>query len=283
MRKSKFDLMNLRGNVKSTLSIPVLLSLISIVIVSVFHTSEASGLGGCPTVQVMSAHMNEMSAEKCGPGKIEWDLSNFVPDGTVCESRQQGLNLVSRVVEGLCEEKIEGDDITTKLQRIQISAYLGAETEYKYVGGVLIAKVPIKEAPVLTKWNDELLKLRNFLRTSTGLSLTSKRDREQMQKQTEDRDADLKRKQAREQEQRKQEEAKLQRNAEAERRQKKIEAAKVKLQAAVESYQKKAKEIWSRADNTPEGIEKKKKEADAALQELNRIQADFQKEVTEIN
>jgi hypothetical protein len=167
---------------------------------------EVSAMSGCPTVSAMAENLNEKAREYCGPGKIEWDLNEFVPDGTVCESRQQGLNLIERVLQDFCEGKIEGDDITKKLSRIRVAAYLGTETEYKLLGKELIAKVPIKEAPVLSKWNEELAKLKTFLRTSTGLSLASKEDREKLRAQVEreaetkkrDRERDREREQGRE-------------------------------------------------------------------------------------
>lgn len=244
--------------------------------------SSAMAYGGCPSPAEMATHLNEKTGEVCGVGKITWNLSNFVPDGTICESRQQGLNLIKRVVQDLCESKISGDDITTKLSAIEVSAYLGSETEYKYSGKSLIAKVPIKEAAVLTKWNDELEKLKVFLRTSTGLSLASKNDRDQIAKQVEAEKQDKQRQKEKEADLKKSKDLEQQREAEQAARTKKIEAAKSKLQSAVETYQKKAKEIWSRPDNSPEGLEKKKVDADAALKELNRAQADFQKEVSEI-
>lgn len=235
-------------------------------------------MSGCPTTAVMADHLNQKTAEHCGAGKITWDLSEFVPDGSVCESRQQGLNLVSRVVQDFCEAKIDGDDITTKLGQIHVRAYLGTATEYSFRGKQLSAKVPIKEAPVLTKWNEELLKLKTFLRTSTGLALESASDRAKVK--AEAAKVEEKKRQADESlVEKNQQAAEKKRADEATQREAKVRLAKQKLQTAVESYQKKAKDIWSRADSTPEGMEKKKLDSEAALQELNRAQEDFQKEI----
>ena len=243
---------------------------------------EALAMSGCPTTAVMADHLTEKSAEHCGAEKIVWDLSDFVPDGTVCESRQQGLNLVARVVQDLCESKIDGDDITTKLTHIKVTAHLGTGTEYVFLRKQLNAKVPIKEAPVLTKWNEELLKLKTFLRTSTGLPLASRADREKLQADAKQAEETKKRQADRELAEKKRQEDNKKRETEAQQREAKVTMAKQKLQAAVENYQKKAKEIWSRPDSTPDGMEKKKLESEAALQELNRAQSEFQAEVSAI-
>lgn len=236
-------------------------------------------MSGCPTTAVMADHLNQKSAEHCGTGKITWDLSEFVPDGSVCESRQQGLNLVSRVVQDFCEAKIDGDDITTKLSQIQVRAYLGTATEYSFRGKQLSAKVPIKEAPVLTKWNEEILKLKTFLRTSTGLALESASDRAKVKAEAAKVEEKKKRQADESLVEKNQQAAEKKRADEATQREAKATFAKQKFQAAVESYQKKAKAIWSRVDSTPEGMEKKKLDSEAALQELNRAQEDFQKEI----
>lgn len=253
---------------------------------AIMCANGASAKGGCPTVSSMAEHLNEKTREYCGPGKIDWDLTDFVPDGIVCESRQQGLNLIERVVQDLCEAKIEGDDITKKLSRIKVTAYLGTETDYKILGKDLIAKVPIKEAPILTKWNEELAKLKTFLRTSTGLSLATKEEREKLKAdaeratETKKRDKDREKERALNDEKRKK--AELEQQAKTTLREKTVSNAQAKLQQAVATYQKKAKEIWSTQDSTPEGMEKKKQEAEQALQELNQAQAEFQKEISGI-
>lgn len=233
---------------------------ILLILFFVFQTVVAKA--GCETAESMTRQLSEKTKELCGNG-LEWDLTGFVPDNSICESRQQGLNLILQVLHDYCP--VYGKEITGKINKIRVEAALIGEAEYGLSGKTIMAKVPIKEAAVLTKWNEESEKLRKFLKSATGLKLLTVTEKEKQQKESEN--AEVK---------------KQERNAALERekkqtvRQEKIKAINEKMKQAAEAYTAHIKEIWSRPGNSQPDIQKKTDDAAKAQKEFEAAQAEVE-------
>lgn len=214
----------------------------------------------CETAETMTRELNEKTIEFCSAG-LTWDLSGFVPDGSICESRQQGLNLILRVFQDFCPAHKK--ELLAKVAIVRVEAALIQEAEYKLENRALVARVPIKEAAVLSKWNEETDKLKKFLKTSTGLNLSTSQEKEKLKKEmeiAETKSAELQKDLAREKKQK--------------ARQEKIKLASEKLKRAGENYAARIKEIWSRAGNDQAAIQKKTEDAAAAQKEFEAAQAE---------
>lgn len=218
---------------------------------------------GCGTAESMTRELNEKTVEVCGSG-LTWDLSAFVPDNSICESRQQGLNLILRIVQDFCPA--HKNEMLGKLNSIHVEAAMIQEAEYKLEKKTLIARVPIKEAAVLSKWNEESDKLRKFLKTSTGLNLSTAQEKEKLKRdaeKTEAKNAEAQKERARE--------------AKQSAREEKIKAINEKLKKAGEAYAARIKEIWSRPGNSQTDIQKKTEDAARAQKEFDEAQAENDK------
>lgn len=216
----------------------------------------------CETSESMTVELNKKTEVYCGVG-LTWDLTGFVPDNSICESRQQGLNLIFRVVEEICGASAA--DLLSKLATIRVEAALIQEAEYKLAVKTLAARVPIKEAPVLSKWNEETDKLRKFLKSATGLKLMTAQEKEKQKSEIEKAKvefAEAKKDRAREEKQ--------------QNRQEKIKKISEQFRLAGEKYAARVKQIWSAPGNDQAAIQKKTEDAAKAQKEFDEAQAEFE-------
>lgn len=226
----------------------------------------------CPVAQEVGTELSNKTEAVCGK-RIVWDLAKFVPDDEICGSRRQGLNLIQRVLEDVCESRVPGDDLTEKLERIEVVAHLKPEFRYELKARVLKATVPIKEAPVLSKWNESRDQLLDFLRKSTGLKLESKAKREEISAA------------ARVTKQPEREQAAKEREAKREaiyrERDRRIAKMRSEMEAATAKYVARTKEISARQTSGMSSgeIDRQKRDLEEALKELQSAQTKFQADV----
>ncbi len=119
----------------------------------------------CPLADEHAQQLNQQLIEACGARAPQWDLTEFVPDDEVCSGRQAALSLVQRHILELCTS-ISSDKRPHSLQQLQTlraRARLVTEFEFKREGRRLSMIVPIKEAPVLSNWNEHVERLSEFI------------------------------------------------------------------------------------------------------------------------
>lgn len=233
-------------------------TIIFLVLVLLFQNVFAKS--SCETAESMTRELNEKIVEFCGTG-LTWDLSAFVPDNSICESRQQGLNLIFQVFQDFCPAHKK--ELLGKISSIHVEASMIQEAEYKLERKTLSAKVPIKEAAVLSKWNEETDKLRKFLKSATGLNLSTVQEKEKLKRDTEragEKNAEAQKERARE--------------AKQSAREEKVKAINEKMKKAGEAYAAQIKEIWSRPGNDQSDIKKKTEDAAKAQKEFEEAQAE---------